>query len=77
MNTDMFNKTRKRIYGTLMTIAVLLIVLIAATSIAVFSGMFGNICVSMAKDKLDRSISAGRLYIDSIMSTTHTLALNR
>ncbi len=77
MNADMFNKTKKKIYGSLMAAAALLIALIAAASIAVFWGMFGDVCLSMAKGRLDRSISASRLYLDSIMSTTHTLALNR
>ena len=72
----MFTKTRNRIYRTLLLIAAILIALILVPSIAVFSGMFRNTYGSMAKNKLDRSISAGRMYIDSIMSTTDNLALD-
>lgn len=68
--------TGKKIYATLMIIAAVLIALIITPSILMFSGMFYNTYESMAKNKLDRSISAGRMHIDSIMSTTEKLALN-
>lgn len=73
----MFQKTKKRIYRTLLLIALLLIALIAIPSIAMFSDVFYNTYESTAKNKLDRSISAGRMYIDSVMSTTDNLALNQ
>lgn len=72
----MFNKTRKRIYSTLMIIASVLIILIIAPSISAFSAMFYNTYKSMAVNKLDRSFSASRMFIDSVMSTTDNLALN-
>lgn len=76
MNTDMFNKTKKRIYRTLMIAAALLIIFMIVPSIIVFSAMFRNMFLSLAEDRLDRSISASRIYIDSIMSTTRTLTLD-
>ena len=72
----MFNKTKTRIYLTLMIIAAVLIILIITPSIAMFSAMFYNTYESMAENKLDRSLSASRMFIDSVMSTTDNLALN-
>ncbi len=76
MYSDMFNETGKRIYRNLMTIAAILIILIIIPSISIFLGMSFNTSQSIARNKLDRSISAGRIYIDSIMSTTENLAGN-
>lgn len=59
-----------------MIIAAALVILIAVPSIAMFSGMFYNTYESMAKNKLDRSVSASRMFIDSIMTTNDNLALN-
>lgn len=72
----MFQKTKKRIYRTLLLLALLLIALIVIPSIAMFSDVFYSTYESTAKNKLDRSISASRMYIDSIMATTDNLALN-
>ena len=73
----MFQKTKKRFYRTLMLIALLLVVLIVAPSIFLFTNIFYSTYESMAKNQLDRGISAGRMFVDSIMSTTDNLALNR
>lgn len=72
----MFDKIRAKIYRTIMIIAAILIALMIIPSMAVFSGMFYNTFQSMAKNKLDRSLSASRIFIDSIMSTTDNLAIN-
>lgn len=72
----MFTKTRKRIYRTLTIIAAILVVSMIVPTVWMFSGMFFHTYQSMASNKLDRSISAARIYIDSIMSTTENLALN-
>ena len=60
-----------------MLIALLLVVLIVAPSIFLFTNIFYSTYESMAKNQLDRGISAGRMFVDSIMSTTDNLALNR
>lgn len=60
-----------------MLIALLLVVLIVAPSIFLFTNIFYSTYESMAKNQLDRGISAGRMFLDSIMSTTDNLALNR
>ena len=60
-----------------MLIALLLVVLIVAPSIFLFTNIFYSTYESMAKNQLDRGISAGRMFLDSIMSTTDNLALNQ
>lgn len=72
----MFSETRRKIYNTLMIIAAALIALIMTPSIILFSDMFFDTYLSMAKNKLDRCISASRILIDSVMATTGNLALN-
>lgn len=73
----MFKKTEKRIYATLMIIASVLIVLIITPSLIAFTGMFYNVFRTSAKNRLDRSISSCRVFLDSVMSTTDTLAYNQ
>lgn len=72
----MFYKTKKRIYGNIMLIAAVLIILMIAPSILMFSDMLYNTYESMAKNRLDRSLSSGRFFIDSVMTTTENIALN-
>lgn len=72
----MFKKTQKRIYATLMTITAVLIVLIITPSLIAFTGMFYNAFRTTARNRLDRSLSSCRIFIDSVMSTTDNLAYN-
>lgn len=73
----MFKKTQTRIVRTLMLIAALLVCLIAVPSISMFSSALFNVHKTMAKNKLDRSLSACRIYIDSVMTSTDNLSGNQ